>query len=293
MTKSSAKVRVAAMASRQFGRISATQLRELGVSYSTVAGWLSQGYLHRLLPRVYAVGHAARSVEADLSAALLYAGPGATLSHATAAWWLGLIDERPRTHHVSTPRRCRSLSGIEVHARRRCARATHKGLPTTTMAQTLLDLAATQPLRIVRRALANGDYRQILDMQSLDAALGHGRPGAQALRAARSEHEPRIALTKSELELTFLELCEAGGIPLPAVNVRVAGWEVDALWREERVAVELDGYGNHRSPAQVKRDRRKELDLRAAGFTPLRYSGDQLLRDAAHVLADLRRARGE
>src|ERR1700732_5358867 len=110
MPNLSAKVRVAEVAGRQWGRISWRQLRAL-VSSATIADWLRQGYLHRLLPRVYAVGHAGRSTEADLAAALLYAGPGAALSHATAAWWLGLADHQTSVIHVRTPRRCRSLPG--------------------------------------------------------------------------------------------------------------------------------------------------------------------------------------
>jgi len=54
-------------------------------------------------------------------------------------------------------------------------------------------------------------------------------------------HEPRIALTRSELERRFLALCESAGLPLPEVNAVVEGWTVDALWCRERVVVELDG----------------------------------------------------
>jgi predicted transcriptional regulator of viral defense system len=77
-----------------------------------VARWVSEGYPDPVLPDVFAVGHRAPSVEADLMAALLYAGPGAMLSHATAAWWLGLIEHRPTVIKVSTPRRCKSVPGI-------------------------------------------------------------------------------------------------------------------------------------------------------------------------------------
>ena len=80
------------------------------------------------------------------------------------------------------------------------------------------------------------------------------------------------------------------GFPLPELNQYVAGWEIDALWRDKQIAVELDGYGNHHTPAQLRRDRRKELELRAAGYTPARYSEEQLeLR--TDVVDDLRRLR--
>src|SRR5436305_12737750 len=103
-----AKVRVGAAAGRQRGRIAWYQLAALGVDRKTINRWVKQGYLHRVLPHVYAVGHDAPSVEGDLAAAVLYAGPGAMLSHATAVWWWGLIEKQPHTIHVSTPRKCRS-----------------------------------------------------------------------------------------------------------------------------------------------------------------------------------------
>ena len=291
MPKSGSKARVAACAERPWGRVTWRQLKQLGVSDATIADWLRQRYLYRVLPRVYAVGHPASSTEADLASALLYAGPGAMLSHATAAWWLGLLDDQPRQIHISTPRQCQSQPGIAVHARRTFDRIWTRGLPVTTLPQTFLDVAATEPLRTVRRALAKADYAGTLDVRAVEAVLGAGRPGSAKLRAALSEHQPRLARTKSELEILFVEICEKAKIPVPDVNVRVAGWEVDAVWREERIAVELDGYDNHRSPAQVKRDRRKELALRAAGYLPVRYSEEQLTHHRKEVVADLRRIR--
>ncbi len=291
MENQSSKVRLAQIAGRQSGRVTWAQIRELRVAKCTVAGWTRQGYLHRLLPRVYGVGHRAGDYTADLAAALLYAGPGAMLSHATAAHWLGLLDDQPHQIHVTTPRQCRSQPGITVHGRRACARTRHNGLPTTTVRQTLLDLAAQAPLRTVRKALANADYRDMLDIAELNAVLESGRPGSTRLRQALAEHQPSLALTKSRLEVLFVELCQEAGIDPPEINARVAGWEVDALWPQERIAVELDGYGNHRSPAQVKRDRRKEMALRSAGYTPVRYSDEQLTRYRAEVTAEIRRLR--
>jgi predicted transcriptional regulator of viral defense system len=283
-----AKVRLGEIAGHQWGRVKWAQILGLGVDRRTINDWKRHGYIHPVLPGVYAVGHRAPSYEADLAAALLYAGPGAALSHGTAADWLGLLDIRSRIVHVSSPHRRRSQRGIHVHSRRHHDRILHNGFPLTALPQLFLDLAATQSLRTVRKALANADYQNRLNVKAVEAALGRGRAGAGRLRQALVEHEPRLARTKSRLEVAFLELCESAGIPLPEVNVRVAGWEVDALFRDPGVAVELDGYGNHRSPAQVKRDRRKELALRSAGLLPVRYSDEQL--DQGHeVIAEIRR----
>lgn len=288
MGRHNAKVRLGQIAGRQWGRVSAAQIAALGGDRRVVADWKRQGYLHRVLPRVYAVGHSAPSYEADLAAALLYAGPGAALSHATAAHWLGLLDKPPRKIHVSTPRRCRSARGVSVHCRRSQARIWRRGLPVTPVPQILLDVAATEPRRRLRMTLANADYHDLLELGAIEAALGRGRHGSAQLREALAQHQPRLARTKSGLEVAFLELCEFAGIPLPETNEWVAGWEVDALFRTQHIAVELDGCGNHRSPAQIKRDRRKDLALRAAGFQPVRYSDEQL-EQRTEVIADLRR----
>jgi predicted transcriptional regulator of viral defense system len=251
-----------------------------------ISRWIKDSYLHRVLPGVYAVGHPASSTEADLAAALLYAGPGAMLSHSTAAWWRGLLDDQPRQIHISTPRQCGSQPGITVHARRAFDRVWHRGLPMTTLPQTFLDLAATHPLRTVRRALAKADYAHLLDVPAIEARLGKGRPGSAKLRLALERHQPELANSKSRLEALFFEICEEAGFSLPVLNQYIAGWQVDAVWPEKGIAVELDGYGNHHTPAQLRRDRRKELALRNAGLTPVRYSEEQL-NQRAEVIADL------
>ena len=260
----------------------------LGIPKQTIHDWTRTGYLHRVLPGAYAVGHTARTTEADLMAAVLYAGPGAMLSHATAAWWVGLISSRPYLIDVSTPRRCRSLPGIRVHGRRSIERVSHKGIPVTRFPQTMIDYAATASLSKVRRALAQADYDGGLDVGAIEAELRRGCRGSRKLRLAFADHQPQLAQARSGLEITFFELCEADGLPLPELNAEVAGWDVDALWRRERVAVEIDGPGNHGSQGQVRRDRRKELDLRAAQFLLLRYSDDQVEHHGAVVIAEVR-----
>jgi predicted transcriptional regulator of viral defense system len=287
-----AKVAVARVADRQFGRVSVSQLQTLGIGRAVTHRWAHSGYLHWILPRVYAVGHRAPSVEADLAAALLYAGPGAMLSHATAAWWWQLTDERPRLIHVSTPRRCKSIRGIRVHTRREHRRVRHRGLPITTVPQTLLDYAATATLRRIRRALAEADYRRLVTPDHVDAMLGRGRPGSARLRRALEIHQPRLAETRSPLEVLFLELCERHELPLPSVNVLVQGFLVDALWQEQRLVVELDGAQAHATPAMITKDRARDLALRRAGYTVIRYSYRQVAEERDVVAADVRTALG-
>jgi predicted transcriptional regulator of viral defense system len=287
MPHQNAKVRVRQVASRQWGRVSWRELAALGVDGWTIRSWVKQGYLHPNLPGVYAVGHDAPSVEGDLAAAVLYAGPAAMLSHGSAAWWWSLIENNPSTINVSTPRRSRSLSGIRVHQRRACARCRHKGMPVTNVARTLLDFAADASLNQVRVALANAEYRNRLDVAEVQAMAGRGRSGSAKLRKALERHQPRLAYARSPKEVAFFEICEEYGLPLPEVNARVAGWTVDFFWRNEGVVVEVDPYGNHHTPAQVDRDRRKDLALRATGLVVHRYSRAQVEEAQETLAADV------
>jgi hypothetical protein len=230
------------------------------------------------------------SIEAQFSEALLYAGPGAMLSHATAAHWLGLLDEQPKAIHITTPHQRRSQPGIKVHARRACDRTTHKGFPVTTLPQTALDISAKAPFWSIRRLLAQADYKNLLDLRAIEAACGPGRHGSTKLRTAIQRHQPELARAKSHLERVFFAICEDQGWPLPLLNRYIAGWEVDALWHDKRIAIELDGRGNHHTPAQLRRDRRKDMDLRRAGWTPIRYSGEQL-EQRQDVVADINQLR--
>jgi hypothetical protein len=296
--KQNAKLRVARLAGRRQGRITTAQLRSLGVGEATIDRWARAGYLHARLPGVYAVGSAAQTVESDLWEAILYAGPGAALSHGTAAWWCGLIDFPVRPLHVCTPRRKRSLPGIAVHSRRGGPRNTERrGMPVTSVAQTMLDLAAAGELKLVRKALANLDYAHSLHAPAIRAICGQGRPGSAALRWAIDNYEPLFAYTQSPFEDDYILACEALDIPKPdRISVRVLGIPSDAVYQDAMVIVELDGIGNHHSPAQIRRDHRNDKALRGAGWLVLRYTTDQLEDDPEgvrdEVVAELRRRSG-
>lgn len=283
--------RLGALVRRQYGRITWAQLRALDVPHSRIGRWQASGYLTRVLPKVYAVGHTAPSDLADLWAAVLYAGPGAQLSHASGAHHRGLIIYAPEVIHVSTPRvKIKSIPGvIQVHAGRELVLSTHAGIPTTTIAQTVLDLAASEDIKLVRRALAVLDRRGELDLAALDAACGKGRRGTSALREALARHRPELAYTNGALEEAFLYLCESFGVPIPRFNVWMFGFPVDAFWRDHGLVVEVDGGPDHSSAAQRHRDRGKELTLRAHGLSVVRYDWALVTREPGAVAADLLR----
>ncbi|MBA2342985.1 MAG: type IV toxin-antitoxin system AbiEi family antitoxin domain-containing protein [Thermoleophilaceae bacterium] len=278
---------MAALAEAQDGVASWAELRRSGLSDTGVHDWVATGRLYPIHPGVYAVGRRSIEIRGRLIAALRYAGPGAMLSHATATWWWQLWGTEPRVIHLSLGGRRRSLPDVRVHERRHLERTTHLGLPVTTVAQTLLDHAATVRFNDLRRGLAEADYRRLLDVDAAVAALGRGRRGSAALRRGLVEHLPQLAHTRSESEDRFVFLCERHGIPLPEVNVRVEGILVDAFWPEQRLIVELDSRKAHDTPARTESDRHKELILRRAGYRVQRYTWTQVTKQAAVVAADV------
>lgn len=284
---SSAWARVVTVAASQWGVIHHRQLLRCGLSSTTVRRLVQAGHLHRLYRAVYAVGHPAVPVEGRHVAALFCTGDGATLSHETALWWWGLAENPPPVIHVSVLGRRRHTAGICFHHPRVLNRTRHRRLPVTTVARTFLDVAVSAPVARVRHLLADADFHELVELDDVQAMLRRGCPGSATLRAALLAHMPQLAMTRSELERRFLALCESVGFPIPEVNVLVRGYLVDALWREQRVAVELDGYKGHRSPAQLERDHERDLVLRRAGYEVRRYTWLQVTRRPELVEADL------
>ena len=280
-----AKLRVARVVAPRQARITTAQLLRLGVEQATIGDWTSAGYLHPRLPSVYAVGSPAETVESDLWEAVLYAGPGAMLSHGTAAWWRGLIDFPVYPRHVSTPRRKRALPGIAVHGRRaELDRQRHKGMPITSIAQTMYDLAAQGELKLLRKALANLDFAHSLHAPAIRAMCGQGRSGSATLQWAIDNYEPLFAQTQSPFEDDYIWACESLDIPKPdAISVRVLGIPSDAVYYDAMLIVELDGVDNHRSPAQVYRNHCNDKKLRDEGWLVLRYTTKQLAEDPEGV----------
>ena len=285
----SAKVRVAELAERQWGVVSRRQLEEVGVSKAAFVRWMETGRLHRVHPGVYAVGHPGLGMEGKLAAALFYAGKGAALCNLTAASWMAVWRGMPEQIHVCVRGRKRSLDTVQVHQEKKFKRVWHNGLPVTQPAQTLLDIADEVGFRELRRAVSEAEYLKLVTLEEVEAVLGRGKPGSTKLRAALESHRPQLAKTKSVLEEKFVLLCEDHSLTPPDVNVGVEGFEVDAVWRDRKVVVELDGLAAHGTAARIERDRRRDLALRAAGYTVIRYTWKQITETPELVVADLRR----
>lgn len=281
-------VRMARFAEGQDGVISWPELLACGIGRMRISRLVAAGHLHRIHPGVYAVGHRVLGVRGRLIAGLRYTGADAALSHQTGAWWWQWIETIPARIHVGTARKRRSLKEVRVHAERTVPTVTHKGLPVTSPAQTLLDLASVASTATLRRAVAEADHQGLLELTEIEDCVGRGRPGSGALRDALDAHLPELVQTASVLEERFLTLIQARGLPIPEVNALVEGLRVDCLWRRSMVVVELDGHRWHSNPAGIERDRDRDLILRRAGYTVLRYTWQQVLHQPDAIVDELR-----
>lgn len=288
---------IATVAASQFGVVARAQLRALGVTDAAIARRVVAGRLHRVRRAVYAVGHPVLGRDARLLAAVLACGPDAFLSHTSAAalWGLRPSDAAYIDVTVRGPSRRRG-PGLRVHRTRRLpgdetARA--RGIPVTSPARTILDLAATlRDDRALERVLDRAEILRLTDVKALmsiaDAHAGHR--GAACLRRILAEHVPGTTVTKSELEERMLALCRAEALPRPRVNDTVAGLEVDFLFAEQRVVVEADSWTHHRSRVAFERDRERDATLALAGHRVLRFTDRQMQREAGTVAEVIRAA---
>jgi very-short-patch-repair endonuclease len=290
---------IAALAARQHGVVTTAQLAALGLAQRGVSHRAAAGRLHRVHRGVYAVGHPILSANGYRMAAVLACGPGAALSHASAA---ALWEIRPTAAtriDVSTPRAGGrgKRRGIRMHRAAKLTRdevTERHAIRVTTPARTLLDLAAQLPRRALERALDEAVTRELFDLTALDAVVrAHpSERGAGALRSALQTHRPGTTATKSNLEELMLAICDAHHLERPVVNTWVEGLEVDFHWPAQRLIVEADSYRYHRTRMAFDRDRERDAILVGAGYRTLRFSDRQLADRPSDVVAALARALG-
>lgn len=284
------------IAARQHGIVTRSQLVAAGVPVHAIEHRLEKGRIQAVHRAVYRVGPVAAPYEREM-AAVLACGRHAVLSHRTAAALYELMPapRRKALVDVSGPRGLRGpRRGVRLHRVRRLHSdevGQAHGLPLTTPARTLLDLASCAGSGEVERALAEAERRQLVDHSAIEAVLTRHprRRGNRRLRALL-DMEGGAALTRSEAESRFLALVRKADFPWPRVNAFAEGLEVDFLWEGQRLVVEVDGFAYHGDRAAFERDRRRDGLLMAAGFRVMRVTWRQLTAEPEAVLARLARA---
>ena len=284
---------LADLAEDQYGVVSTRQLKTLGYSRAAITRAARSGRLHPLHRGVYAVGHKSLTWHGHCLAAILACGPNAVASHTSAAWLWGLSTSRPGTFHVTVPTRRHAKAAMHLHfARFADEDCTFlEGIPATSLARTLLDLAATVSTTRLDRAIERAEGRALFDLRAVDALLARvgGHRGAGRLRRALAIYRDDPAFIRSRLERRFRDLVRRSGLPTPSMNFQEGEYQLDAYWQRERFAVELDVYETHGSRAAFESDRMRQENLKLRGIEMIRVTGPRLKREPKNVIERLAR----
>ncbi len=256
------------------------------------------GRLIRLYQGVFAVGHSVLRAEGHYLAATLACGPGSALSYCSAGALWNVRASAAALIDVTSPARCgRKKPGLRIHRGDRVLAdelTIERGVPCTTVARTLLDLAAVLPGRGLEAAVETSERLGLFDLRSVSILLGRhrGRRGSARLRRVIGAFDAELIRTRSESEARFYCACVEAGLPRPLVNrlvsVGEAAFEVDLHWAPARLILEVDS-AFHDTTAAKARDRARDAALRSHGWTVLRRRRPDLEPDPAPLIADLRR----
>jgi very-short-patch-repair endonuclease len=285
---------IAAVAGRQDNVVTLEQLIEAGLGRGAIAHRVQARAMQRMHRRVYLIGAAPPSPVARARGAVLAVGAGAVLSHRSAAEMFGLLPEAGGDVDVDVTIVGRNPGvhpGIRVHRPRALARVdvtAVRGIPVTSIARTICDLAASEPQEDVTRSFQEALYRRAVTLRALAAVLAREptRKGAALIRELIED--PR--LTRSERERRLLGLIDQAQLPKPATNVRLHGHLVDVLWPEQRLIVEFDGWGAHGHRLAFEKDRKRDQLLVAAGYRVIRVTDRQLKDEPLAVIARIAQA---
>ncbi len=273
--------RIAREAAQRRNLITAKRLRELGLSANGIRSRAATGRLHPLLRGVYSIAPPPFARRQRWLAALLASGPGSLLSHFQGAALLGIAAEPTGPTHVTVPpgsgRRSGQRGGIVVHRSAVAPRDTagRDGIPCTSAARTIVDLAALlgpaelEPLLIAADSLRILNRRRLLELVEESS----GRRGIRTARALLAADRVRV---RSSLEIDLLQIIRTAGLPEPIVNGRVAGIEVDFHWPSARLVAEADGWRFHGGRERANADRDRDQRLLVAGWRVLRFTRDQI-----------------
>jgi very-short-patch-repair endonuclease len=282
---------MAAPAGRQYGVVGRTQLVDLGLGRHEIGRMLTRGRLHAVHRGVYAVGHRRLTRDGVWMGAVLAAGDGAVLSHRSAAELWGIRESARRRIELTAPREvlrpglmvCRAVLPADEMT-------VHEGIPVTTPARTLLDLAAVLDEYRLVRAAERAEALRLTSPTSLAEVVDRypRRPGTPSLKRLIEEHRIVPTATANDLERRFLTFLDANELPRPLVNESLDPYTPDFRWTQQRLIVELDGFETHGTRDAFERDRARDRALLAAGWRVARVTKRQLDQTPADLADELK-----
>jgi very-short-patch-repair endonuclease len=285
---------LSALADRQYGVVSQSQLAALGLGKRTIARWSANGRLHqRHRGGAYAVGRRSVVQRGTWLAAVLACGEGAVLSHASAAALWELVPARALVD-VTSPRGNQGRQrwhGARLH---RCRlgldeTTSRDRIPVTSVARTLFDYAEVADFQRLEKAWEEADRLKRLRLAEVELVCerGYGRRALKPIRRLLAEARA-VTRTRSPLEDRFQRFCRLYDLPPHHTNVEVLGKEVDVLWPAAKLIAELDSWEFHSHRAAFQRDRARDTSLLVAGYRTIRVTHDRLDQEAATLAAEIR-----
>jgi predicted transcriptional regulator of viral defense system len=290
--------RIGFVTQHQYGVISLAQLRQCGLSKRAAAERVHSGRLRRVVRGVYAVGGSPVPPVGAVVAALLACGPGAAASHRTAAWIRSLRHDARTDVDITTGTLTGRRHGwVITHSGARLrARDVSlvDGIPTTSLARTLLDCAPVLGRRGTEKLIQQAERLQCFDLRAVRDIVAHvpGHPGAATLRAAITDAASARGLTASAPEDALLAAFRTAGLPEPECNAAIVLGDgsfahADFLWRDQGLVVEADPRGTHDTTVNYRSDRRRDRTLkRVADLDTMRFC-DEDLADPAGCAAEV------
>ena len=281
---------LAQIAGVQRGVVHRRQLEELGIARGSYNHRLAAGSLYRVLPSVVSVVHPLREPLAAETAALLYAGDNVVLSHESAAALWGLTAHPSFVALTVIDRHVRIRSQLVIHHAKtldiRDISLRH-GLPVTSPARTLIDCAGRSDMdQLLNEARAQNLVTDTAIHQAIDRCPGRKGTGPMR-RLLEAEQAP--GYTRSEAERRLKRIIEDANIETPIFNQPLLGYKPDALWRRQKVIVEVDGYRFHGHRQAFERDRARDAHFVAAGYVVVRFTWRQLTQRPFEVAATIAR----
>jgi very-short-patch-repair endonuclease len=282
------------IAAEHHGLVTRRRLLNAGLTRNFIDGCVKSGLLHRVHAGVYQFGPVSASRARERAA--LLACSGGVISHRSAAALWQMLPEQQATDLVDVVVCTQSHRGVRPGIR------VHRGVPAqdeittiddvpvTSLARTLLDLGGMSA-RDLERAIGVGERLQqdLRDQVTTLLTRYANRRGTGTLRTLLADPSSGT-FTRSQAEEKLLELVRAAGLPKPELNVQLHGYEVDCLWRDAGLVVEVDGYAFHSSHRSFVHDRRRDSVIVAAGVRVLRLTWRQLTRERDRTVAQLAQA---
>ena len=294
---------IATWGARHYGVASRDELERLGLDDDKIRWRVRRGELVRRTEKVFVFAGSPDTFRQRARAAVLDSGHDAVLSHRSLAHLLDIPGFRNNRLEVLVPNERDAHSKLALVHRTRWLPPWHvtttQGIPTTTPARMMFDLAGVVSEPRAARALDNGLMMGLFTYEKLDKMLGElaerGRAGTAVMRRLLELRGDGYIAPASELEAMFEGILSAGGEPIPRKQVNLGGdaWagRVDYFDDPIKVVWEIDGRRWHTALLDLEADQLRENELVAAGLTVVRFRA-YLLRDHPEkVLSILRRVR--